>query len=96
MIQDMRSPERWLRSRSQPDRPPGPRGHALLGSILDIRRNPLRAPEQWRRDYGDTVYFRLLSIVNLIPSITLRPAGGIKSGWNHARRRFDNIVFQRP
>ena len=38
--------------------PPGPRGHPLLGSLLEIRRdNVLAFLDVWRR-YGDTVRLR--------------------------------------
>lgn len=40
-------------------RPPGPRGHWLLGSLRERRRDALGFYEQLRRDHGDIVGFRL-------------------------------------
>ena len=42
--------------------PPGPKGHPILGCLLEVRRNPLAATVEWHREYGDTVRFRLLSV----------------------------------
>src|SRR4051794_10311343 len=39
--------------------PPGPRGHRLLGSLLDIRRDKLRFVSGAVREYGDLVCFRM-------------------------------------
>jgi enediyne biosynthesis protein E7 len=38
--------------------PPGPRGHLLLGSIPEIRRDNVHAFLDAWRGYGDTVRFR--------------------------------------
>lgn len=42
--------------------PPGPRGHWLLGSLRDYRRDRLGFIEQLRRDYGPVVGYRLGSM----------------------------------
>src|SRR5438067_3584531 len=41
--------------------PPGPRGHFLLGSVLEIQRDSLSFFIQLARDYGDIVQTRMLS-----------------------------------
>ena len=38
---------------------PGPRGRRLLGSLLDVRRDPLRFVLRITREHGDVVYFRM-------------------------------------
>lgn len=38
---------------------PGPRGHWLLGSLPDLRRNMLGFFEQCKREHGDAAYFRV-------------------------------------
>lgn len=42
--------------------PPGPKGHFLLGSLLEFRRDQLGFLPQMVQTYGDIVYFRLLNI----------------------------------
>lgn len=42
-------------------RPPGPRGAFLIGNLGEVNRDPLNTIVQWVREYGDIVYFRLLS-----------------------------------
>lgn len=37
---------------------PGPRGHFLLGSLLDVGRDPIRYYQTSRRRYGDVIRFR--------------------------------------
>ncbi|HET9225023.1 MAG TPA: cytochrome P450 [Thermoanaerobaculia bacterium] len=39
--------------------PPGPRGHRLLGSLLDVRQDKLRFVSRATRDHGDIVLFRM-------------------------------------
>ena len=39
--------------------PPGPSGLPVLGSLLDIRRNPLQFLIRLQQQYGDVVYFRV-------------------------------------
>lgn len=39
--------------------PPGPRGHFLVGSLPEYRRDPLDFYTRCAREYGDIVYFRL-------------------------------------
>src|SRR5690348_9211374 len=50
-------------SRRLPDRRvhaiPGPRGHFLFGSLLDIQRDPLTFLSHAQRLYGDVVHARL-------------------------------------
>ena len=41
--------------------PPGPRGHFLLGSVLEMQRDSLRFFMQMAHDYGDSVQTRMLS-----------------------------------
>jgi hypothetical protein len=38
---------------------PGPRGHLLFGSLIEIQRDPLTFLLNSRRQYGDTVRVRL-------------------------------------
>jgi cytochrome P450 len=38
---------------------PGPRGHPILGSLLDFNRNVVQALMDGRREYGDVVRFRV-------------------------------------
>ena len=38
--------------------PPGPEGLPVLGSIVDVRKDPLEMFERGRREYGDTVRYR--------------------------------------
>ncbi len=40
-------------------RPPGPKGLPLLGNLLEFNRDVLRYYEEWSREYGDIVAFRL-------------------------------------
>jgi cytochrome P450 len=39
-------------------RPPGPRGHLLLGSLREVQREPLELMRAGFREYGDIVCFR--------------------------------------
>src|SRR5512146_108679 len=39
-------------------RPPGPRGHLLLGSLREVQREPLELLRDGFREYGDVVCFR--------------------------------------
>src|SRR5271156_5775569 len=39
-------------------RPPGPRGHLLLGSLREIQRAPLKLLHDGFREHGDVVCFR--------------------------------------
>src|SRR5947209_12238377 len=45
-------------SRDRRRRPPGPIGHALFGSLPEIRNDPLRLFVQAADRYGDLVLFR--------------------------------------
>jgi cytochrome P450 len=38
---------------------PGPAGHPLIGNLIDLRRNTLRAVDNYWRTYGDVVRLRL-------------------------------------
>lgn len=52
----------WLRRLHAPEqneRPPGPTGIPLLGSLLEARRDPLRFVLHMARTYGDIVYFSM-------------------------------------
>lgn len=40
-------------------RPPGPRGHKLIGSLLDVRRDRLKFVMKATRQYGDLVCFQM-------------------------------------
>jgi cytochrome P450 len=42
--------------------PPGPRGHALLGSLSDARRDPLAFVRRVSAEYGDIVHVRLATL----------------------------------
>jgi cytochrome P450 len=42
-----------------PSFPPGPRGHVLLGNLLEFRRDNLAFYTRCAREYGDVVSFRL-------------------------------------
>lgn len=42
---------------------PGPRGHFLLGSILDFKRDILQAMAKGQREYGEPVRYRLGPVV---------------------------------
>ena len=39
--------------------PPGPRGHPVLGSLPEFRRDPLGFAQRCARDYGDIVHLRI-------------------------------------
>ncbi len=43
-------------------RPPGPKGRPLLGSVLELKRDPLGTFQRWARDYGDIVHMKLMSL----------------------------------
>jgi cytochrome P450 len=45
---------------SSGERPPGPRGSPLLGSTLEMRRDPLGAYTRFAREHGDVVLVRFL------------------------------------
>jgi cytochrome P450 len=40
--------------------PPGPRGHPLLGNLLELRQDPLRFMADSAKRYGDVVRYRVL------------------------------------
>ena len=42
--------------------PPGPKGHFLLGSMLDISRDWLASYARFVKEYGDVVYLRLAHV----------------------------------
>src|SRR5688572_19112512 len=42
---------------------PGPRGHFLLGSILDFKRDILQAMAKGQREYGEPVRYRLGPVI---------------------------------
>ena len=42
--------------------PPGPKGHFLLGSMLDISRDWLGSYGRFAKEYGDVVYLRLAHV----------------------------------
>jgi hypothetical protein len=69
-------------------RPPGPRGHGLVGSLPELRRDALGFFAACARQYGDVVPIRVprrRSRFSLAPgkavtpmlSVTLRPAHGM-------------------
>jgi cytochrome P450 len=39
--------------------PPGPKGAPVIGSLLDLRRNPVNFLMRAAKEYGDIVYFKL-------------------------------------
>jgi len=41
--------------------PPGPRGHFLLGSLPEVRADPLEFLTSCARDYGDIVHYRIFN-----------------------------------
>jgi cytochrome P450 len=45
-----------------PGLPPGPKGHFVLGSMLELRRDLLGFMTKCARDYGDVVFFRFVHI----------------------------------
>jgi len=47
------------RATAAPPRAPGPRGVPLLGSLLELRRDPLSFMTQVAREYGDVVRLRV-------------------------------------
>ena len=47
------------RKNSQSNLIPGPKGHLLLGSIAEFKKDPLNTLEQGRKAYGNLVRFRL-------------------------------------
>lgn len=44
------------------NRPPGPKGNPLLGSLFDFARNPGNFLLETARQYGDVAYFRILNL----------------------------------
>jgi cytochrome P450 len=46
----------------QPPLPPGPKGHFLLGSILEVGRDWLTSYSRFAKEYGDVVFFRMAHV----------------------------------
>ncbi len=46
----------------QLNRPPGPKGHFLLGVLPEVRREDVRFATRCAREYGDIVFFRVVNI----------------------------------
>ncbi|MGB0384791.1 MAG: cytochrome P450 [Ardenticatenaceae bacterium] len=44
---------------SKPFRAPGPRGHFLLGSFSELKKEPVGSLLAWQREYGDVVRYRI-------------------------------------
>jgi len=43
-------------------RPPGPKGHFLLGVLPEVREEDVKFATRMAREYGDIVYFRVVNI----------------------------------
>lgn len=43
-------------------RPPGPKGRPIVGSVLELKRDPLGTFQRWAREYGDIVHMKLMSL----------------------------------
>ncbi|NET34199.1 MAG: hypothetical protein F6K19_19610 [Cyanothece sp. SIO1E1] len=51
---------RPTRGHTNPHRPPGPRGFATIGSLIDYGRKPLEFSTQCAETYGDAAYLSII------------------------------------
>ena len=47
-------------------RPPGPKGHFLLGVLPQVRREDVKFATRMAREYGDIVFFRVVNIPSFL------------------------------
>jgi cytochrome P450 len=66
-------------------RPPGPRGHLLLGSLREVQRDPLGLLRDGFREHGDVVRFRFGST----PALLLAHPGHIGHVLHDNHRNYD-------
>ncbi len=68
---------------------PGPRGHLLLGSARDIRRDPLRFGLAMTQQYGDIVRIRLL----LWPAYLVNHPDGVKHVLQEKQQNYNKDLY---